>query len=448
MPRPARDSAVSGPQQGTGLRRFATPRLPHLAFSKTPLHTDPNKKNWGNMLKPLTCVAALALSCPAWAGDHAKTLIDAPSNLNTANWSVSSAEWAKKDSPQWRLTLRTLHGGRQEGTQVLEVETGAIRFTIVPTRGFEVWKAEAAGTRLGWESPVKEIVHPAFVKLTDHGGLGWLNGFGGWMVRGGLASFGSPVMDGDQQLTLHGHVDYIPASHVSVRYEDGPAPRLVFRGIVNDTEMFGPQLRLTSEISVELGKPEIAFDDTITNLSDLPQEMQSLYHTNFGPPLLGAGAQFIAPVASVAPMDAASAANALDGWDHYSGPHGAGYAAQVFLLKLQADSRGETHAMLKAPDGAHGALMSFNIHELPVMSLWKNESSAKSGYVTGLEPGTSYPNPRPAERAAGRVPLLKGGEDYHIHLKIAALPDAKAVSDAEKSIHALAVRPPVIQKTP
>ena len=66
------------------------------------------------------------------------------------------------------------------------------------------------------------------------------------MVRGGLASFGSPVQDGDQQLTLHGHVDYIPASYVSVRYE---ADRLIFHGVVDDFQTFGPQLRLTSEIS-------------------------------------------------------------------------------------------------------------------------------------------------------------------------------------------------------
>ena len=77
-------------------------------------------------------------------------------------------------------------------------------------------------------------------------------GFGGLMARGGLASFGSPVQDGDQQLTLHGHVDYIPASFVSVRYEAAPVPRLVFRGVVNDAEVFGPQLRLTNHRLVKI----------------------------------------------------------------------------------------------------------------------------------------------------------------------------------------------------
>ena len=380
------------------------------------------------------------------AGDHDKLLIDAASNLSTANWKVSAAEWGGK--PGWSVTLRTLHGGRQEGVQVIEVDNGVMTFTIVPTRGFEIWNAKVGKLRLGWDSPVTEIVHPALINLADNGGQGWLGGFGGWMVRGGLASFGSPVQDGDQQLTLHGHVDYIPASQVSVHYKAGPVPRLVFRGIVNDAQMFGAQLRLTSEISTVIGKPEVVFNDTVTNMSDAPQEMQLLYHTNFGPPLLGAGAQFVAPVAQVAPMNAASAQNDLAGWASYSGPHAPGYAAQVFNLKLQSDAGGQTQAMLKSADGASGVLMSFDTKGLPYMSLWKNEASARSGYVTGLEPGTGFPYPRPVERAAGRVPKLKGGESYHIHLAIAALTTKNDVSQAETAIKALETSKPVIRKMP
>ncbi len=188
-------------------------------------------------------------------------LIDAAKSVSLARWNVTAADWGDKAGAKWSVQLRTLHGGRQEGVQVIEVDNGAMTFTIVPTRGFEIWKARAGTLRLGWDSPVTEIVHPALVGLAEHGGLGWLNGFGGWMVRGGLSSFGSPGLDGDQQLTLHGHVDYTPASFVSVRYEAGPVPRLVFRGVVNDTQMFGPNLRLTSEISTPIGKPQIVLDD-------------------------------------------------------------------------------------------------------------------------------------------------------------------------------------------
>jgi len=393
----------------------------------------------------VAALMAAALCAAARAQDqHSKVLIDTASNLATANWKVTSAEWGGAKTA-WSVTLRTLHGGRQEGVQVIEVDNGAITFTIVPTRGFEVWKAQAGKLRLGWDAPVTEIVHPSYIRLTDNGGQGWVAGFGGLMVRGGLASFGSPVQDGNQQLTLHGHVDYIPASHVSVRYEAG---RLVFRGMVDDVQTFGPQLRLTSEISTPIGKPEFAFDDTVTNLSDAPQEIELLYHTNFGTPLLGAGAEFVAPVKQVAPMNPASAVGDLKDWNRYSGPHPAPYTAKVFNMQLYGDAKGQTQAMLKSPDGAQGVLMRFDLRGLPYMSLWKNEITPKAGYVTGLEPGTGFPNPRPVERTAGRVPKLKGGESYRVHLAISALTGKTEVTDAARAIQTLATSPPVISKTP
>jgi hypothetical protein len=93
-------------------------------------------------------------------------------------------------------------------------------------------------------------------------------------------------------------------------------------------------------------------------------------------------------------------------------------------------------------------LMRFDTHGLPYMSLWKNEITPKAGYVTGLEPGTGFPNPRPVERAAGRVPKLKGGGTYHVRLAISGLTSKSEVTDAARAIQALAAASPVISKTP
>jgi hypothetical protein len=230
-----------------------------------------------------------------------------------------------------------------------------------------------------------------------------------------------------------------------VRYEAG---RLVFRGVVDDFQSFNQRLRLISEISTPIGKPQIQFDDQVTNMSDAPQEMELLYHTNFGTPILGAGAEFVAPVKQVSPMTPASAAGGLEGWNRYSGPHASGYAAKVFNLQLYGDAKGETKAMLKSPDGGQGVLIQFDTNGLPYMSLWKNEVTAKGGYVTGLEPGTGFPNARPVERAAGRVPKLAGGESHRVHLVITALTSKADVDAAAKAIQALAAAPPVVSETP
>ena len=77
----------------------------------------------------------------------------------------------------------------------------------------------------------------------------------------------------------------------------------------------------------------------------------------------------------------------------YTGPHAPGYTEEVYLMELYADDAGMTEALLKSADGTKGAFVSFNVRELPFMTLWKNEAPSKAGYVTGLEPGTSFPFP-------------------------------------------------------
>src|SRR5260370_41549326 len=128
---------------------------------------------------------------------------------------------------------------------------------------------------------------------------------------------GALCVDCNKLLSLHGRMDYLPARFIEVLLEDEHETRLVLRAIVDQTMMFGPQLRLWAEISTGIGEPEITFNDSITNLGDSPQEFQTLYHINFGPPLLGVGTQFIAPIKNVAPRDK-RAAEGIDGWNQYT----------------------------------------------------------------------------------------------------------------------------------
>ena len=380
---------------------------------------------------------------------YSKILVDSANNVSLKEWRLTSADAGDRSSrAAWSVEKRQLAGGRQEGVDIIEVDNGALKFTVVPTRGFNVWTARAGELRLGWDSPVKEIVHPKFIELSERGGRGWLNGFGEWISRCGLESIGPPCKDGDRTLTLHGRINYLPASHVEVRFEAIPTPRIVLRGIVDESSMFGPQLRLEAEISSEIGTHALTLDDTITNLADAPQEMQSLYHINFGPPLLGAGAEFIAPVKRVAPRDRRAAEGNMIGWNAYNGPHEPSYTEEVYLMELFGDRDAMTQAMLKSPEGKRAALLSFSVRELPFMTLWKNEAPSKTGYVTGLEPSTSHPLPRPIERAAGRLPKLKGGESYHSKVTIHALVSEEEIEISAKQIDQLQQSPPEVEIAP
>jgi hypothetical protein len=160
--------------------------------------------------------------------DHSVVLTDTVRNTSVKEWKISAenlgGEWSKTD---WSITKRVLAGGRQDGVEVIDVFNGVMTFRVVPTRGFHIWSANVGETRLGWDSPVTEIVHPKYVQLSERGGLGWLNGFGEMLSRCGLESFGPPCDDSGRVYTLHGRINYIPARYVEVRLELVQRPRIV-----------------------------------------------------------------------------------------------------------------------------------------------------------------------------------------------------------------------------
>jgi hypothetical protein len=361
-------------------------------------------------------------STPPTMSPYKKVLTDSSQGFSLQEWRFDSKE-AGDDvgKGSWSAKKMCLSGGRQEGTEIVEIDNGALKFVVVPTRGMSIWRGEAKGLRLGWDSPVSEIVHPKFVDLTDRGGKGWLNGFGEWLSRCGLESMGPPGPDGSSILTQHGRINYLPANYLEFRFEPQPTPRLVLRGTVDESFMFGPQLRLITEISTEIGSSELVLNDTVLNLADIPQEMESLYHINFGPPLLGRGAKFVAPVKLVAPRDARAAEVDMAKWNLYVGPQPGGYTEQVYFAELWGDQEGLTQVLLQAPEGKSGALVTFNVHQLPYFTLWKNEAPLKTGYVTGLEPATSYPFHRTEERKAGRLAKLAPDGTHNAKVTIKAL---------------------------
>ncbi len=81
------------------------------------------------------------------------------------NWEITSQDLGLKPAKPFSVRLRTLHGGRQEGVCIVDIDTGAMKISVVPTRGMNVLEAIAGNVRIGWRSPVSEVVNPAFIEL-------------------------------------------------------------------------------------------------------------------------------------------------------------------------------------------------------------------------------------------------------------------------------------------
>jgi hypothetical protein len=384
-------------------------------------------------------------------------LTDASSDVWQETFAVDAPAMGLAADFPWSVKKHRLRGGRRDGVDLIVVDNGALRFSIVPTRGMGLWKGWYDGNRLGWDSPITDgPVNPSFVNLAAAGGLGWLDGFDELLARCGLQNNGAPFEvktvkpDGSEINTtfgLHGKIANIPASYVAVHVGSEPPHEIVVEGHVDESHLFGAQVRMVTRISTLPGSNKLVVRDEFVNLKDQPVEIQILYHWNFGPPFLGRGSRFVAPIRSVTPRDARAQAG-ISQHDVYGGPE-PGSTEQVYYYELHAGSDGaspsptgsaggaRTLAMLRNEAGDKGVVLRFPRHQLPAFTLWKNTAGLRDGYVTGLEPGTNYPNARPFEKARNRVVTVPVDGRYVAETSVEALTSREAVAAVEAEIKTL-----------
>lgn len=351
--------------------------------------------------------------------------------------SVVTAEDVAGTSTGWRVALRVLSVGLSQGVALVEIDNGRLRFAVIPTRGMGLWRAWMGGQELGWRSPVRGPVHPAFVPIAEPSGLGWLSGFDELMCRCGLESNGAPDFDERGRLTypLHGRIANLPARELRLAVDD-VAGTISLHGIVEESRFHYQKLRLHTTYTTQFGSARIAWVDEVENFGGATAEMQMLYHANIGQPQLEAGSTLVAPIKSVGPANADTVAMGTDHWDLYS-PPAANFRQQVYQLGLVAGDDGNTRVLLKNSCGAAGVQLSYNVRQLPCFSLWRNLVAGEDGYVTGLEPGTNYPNPRSWETKQGRVVKLAPSQRWTAQMALDWFLDPAAVADSERGIREL-----------
>jgi len=330
------------------------------------------------------------------------------------------------------LTLRSrrLQGGLRAGVLLVELVAGDTRLLVLPDRGLGIWKMCAGQVELGWQSPVQGPVHPSFVRVDEPSGLGWLAGFDELVCRCGLISNGAPDFDASGRLAhgLHGRIANLPATSLEVVLDD-TAGTISLTGSVYETRFLQHSLRMTTTLTLRADRPSVAWTDRVENVSQRPAEIQMLYHCNFGQPLLGEGAELVAAVEELAPRDGAAVGDVLS-WNRYAAPQ-AGRGEQVHFCQIRPDDDGMATAMLVAPSGDQAARLSWHASTLPCFTLWKNQGGLADGYVTGLEPGTNYPNPRSFESEQHRVVPLAAGESVEFSLQLEHLAGSAVAAEAE-----------------
>lgn len=368
------------------------------------------------------------------------TLTDLSRDLWTDHFAIAPADLGLPSEHPWSITKRTLRGGRREGVELIRLHNGLLSVDVLPTRGMGLWRGRYRGDQLGWTSPVSDgPVHPSLVNQAGLGGFGWLEGFDELLARCGLEHVGPPVQEGPFLHTLHGKIQNTPAHTVSVQISDAPPYELVIEGQVDEARLFGPRLRMTTQYRTIPGSDRLMVRDTFTNLGDEPARLSVLYHWNLGPPYLEDGARLRIPARVVAPQTP-RAAEGIGRFDTY-GPPEPGFAEQVYHIEPLGDGAdGLCTALLRTQTGDKGVALRFSTAQLPCFTVWKCSRGPNQGYVTGLEPATNFPNPRPFERRHGRFVELPPGASHVAEVELQVIDTAEGVTAVEAEVDRLQQR--------
>lgn len=318
----------------------------------------------------------------------------------------------------WSVTKRTLTSGASAGVELVEIDNGRLQICVTPTRGMGILDVHCDGERLGWKSPVRGPVHPQFVSLMEPTGMGWLDGFDELMVRCGLESNGSPVFDSQGRLVhpLHGRIANRAAHSLTVSI-DQDAGVIGLHAVVDEMRFHCFKMQLVTSLFTAFGGTSFGWRDEVKNVGAAPATMQMLYHINVGEPLLSPGARLIAPVRTISPHDYYPDDSSARDWQVYPVIPCAA-SQQSFFFELLGNGNGETQILLQQATEEQGLAIRFNQRELPCFTMWRNSVPAADGYVTGLEPATNFPNPRPFEEQHGRIVKLAGGECWRTSVEL------------------------------
>ena len=324
------------------------------------------------------------------------------------------------------IRLERLESGNAVGKRVAQVWNAAgLRFTVLPDKCMDLFDFSYHGVNIAFQSKNALSAGEPFVPVPSEFFGYWA---GGMLATCGLSNIGgADETDPACVYPIHGRIGYQSADSFGCDCAwEGGEYVLSLEGRMRETRLYGRNLELRRRIRTTLNANEIEINDTITNLSDVPEPVFLLYHFNFGYPLLCEQSVFFCPpselceLSDVGDMDYVSMSAPIDGAPQ-----------QTFRHRLKAT--GESIAGLYNPELELAAYLRFDSAELPYLLEWKCMKS--HDYVLAIEPVNGPVNGRKADMQSGEVPVL-GAYDcktYRVVLGIAEGDAAKKlISDSKQ----------------
>jgi len=137
------------------------------------------RKFWNRALIATLVIGLLVVVPLGWGKEpYRQVLISADRNTNVDPFlfgrDMIVSRYATPDCPiPWSVRKYRYFGGKQEQVYMVWIDNGKLQIGLIPTRGMGILSVLMDGKRvLGWDSPVKDLVHPSLINLNSRGGLG------------------------------------------------------------------------------------------------------------------------------------------------------------------------------------------------------------------------------------------------------------------------------------
>lgn len=276
--------------------------------------------------------------------------------------------------------------GKASGVRGIEIDTGSLRFTILPDRGMDIAQASFKGCPVSWISNTG-ITDSRFYEKDDKN---FLRGFfGGLVTTCGLKNIGGPV----GEYGLHDRISNTPAEKVSI-FADWIGDEYVMEvsGQVRQCSALCENLLLKRTIKTKLFSNEFVLEDTVVNESFETETIALAYHCNFGYPLVSEESKIIN-----VPEEVAGITEPLHGIEEEC---------------IEADMIGDT-ATVGIKNKDIGAYITYKTNTLPKFLVWKMLREGE--YVVGLEPRTTNYGGENIEKNNEYV-TLKPFQEYKTYL--------------------------------
>ncbi len=287
------------------------------------------------------------------------------------------------------VTDYTFNDGKKKGVRAIEVNTGNLRFAVLPDRGMDIAQAFYKGKPISWISKTG-ITAPTYY---DKEGRNFLRGFfGGLVTTCGFKNIGEPFLEQG----MHGRISNTPAENISV-FADWVEDEYVMQisGTMRESSVFGENLVFKRTITTKLFANDFVLEDSIVNEGFRDEEIALCYHCNFGYPLVNERSRII---------------NVPENVSYITPP------ANIPEEDIPVEQCGD-FVTVGIKNDEFGVYLTYKSDTLPEFLLWK--MLGQGDYVIGLEPRTTCLSGEEI-RENEKYVVLKPMEVYKTYLKFEA----------------------------